>query len=69
MKKLNIDNYILQNYKNKTNAQMALECGCNKSTISHHRKRLGISATDLNNQLREKTKYICSQYKKKQKLL
>lgn len=67
MKKLNIDNYILQNYKNKTNTQMALECGCSKSTISHHRKRLGISATELNNQLREKTKYICSQYGKKTK--
>lgn len=67
MKKLNIDNYILQNYKIKTNAQMALECGCNKSTISNHRKKLGISATELNSQLRNKTEYICSQYGKKTK--
>ena len=67
MKKLNIDNYILQNYKTKTNAQMALECGCNKSTISNHRKKLGISATELNSQLRNKTEYICSQYGKKTK--
>lgn len=67
MKKLNIDNYILQNYKTKTNAQMALECGCNKSTISSHRKKLGISATELNQELRNKTNYICSQYGKKTK--
>lgn len=67
MKKLNIDNYILQNYKTKTNAQMALECGCNKSTISNHRKKLGISATELNSQLRNKTEYICSQHGKKTK--
>ena len=67
MKKLNINNYILQNYKTKTNAQMALEYGCNKSTISNHRKKLGISATELNSQLRNKTEYICSQYGKKTK--
>lgn len=67
MKKFNIDNYILQNYKIKTNAQMALECGCNKSTISNHRKKLGISATELNQSLRDKTNYICSQYGKKTK--
>ena len=65
MKKLNIDEYILLNYKNKTNAQMAIECGCNKSTISNHRKKLGISWTDLNNNLRDKTNYICSQKGKK----
>ena len=65
MKSFNIDEYILQNYKIKTNAQMALECGCNKTTISKHRKKLGISFTDLNNQLREKAPYICSQYGKK----
>ena len=67
MNRLNIDNYILQNYKNKTNAQMAQECGCNKSTISNHRKKLGISATELNQKLRNKTDYICSQYGKKTK--
>lgn len=68
MNKLNIDNYILQNYRNKTNAQMAQECGCNKSTISNHRKKLGISATELNQKLRNKTDYICSQYGKKTKV-
>lgn len=67
MKKLNIDNYILQNYKEKTNAQMALECGCNVSTISNHRKKLGISASELNKELRSKTEYICSQFGKKTK--
>lgn len=67
MNRLNIDNYILQNYKNKTNAQMAQECGCNKSTISNHRKKLGISATEFNQELRKKTDYICSQYGKKTK--
>lgn len=67
MKKFNIEEYILQNYKIKTNAQMALECGCSKSTISHHRKQLGISATELNKALRDKTDYICSQYGKKTK--
>lgn len=65
MKKFNIDNYILENYKTKTNAQMALECGCCKSTISDKRKKLGISATDLNKTLREKTPYICEMYGKK----
>ena len=35
MKKRNIDEYILKNYKEKTNAQMALELGCSKSTISN----------------------------------
>lgn len=68
MKKLNIDNYILQNYKTKTNAQMAQALGCNKSTVANHRKKLGISATDLNKQLREYTDYICSQYGKKTKV-
>lgn len=67
MKKLDIDSYILQNYKEKTNAQMAQEWGCNKSTISNHRKKLGISASDLNKDLRNKTEYICSQYGKKTK--
>lgn len=67
MKKFNIDEYILKNYKNKTNAQMALECGCCKSTISNHRVKLGISATDLNNKLRAKIPYICSQKGKKTK--
>lgn len=67
MKKFNIDNYILQNYKEKTNTQMALECGCNVSTISNHRKKLGISATELNKQLRDKIPYICSQKGKKTK--
>ena len=67
MRKLSIDDYILLNYKNKTNAQMALELGCNKSTISNHRKKLGISATDRNKQLREQIPYICSQYGKKTK--
>lgn len=67
MKKPNIDEYILQNYRTKTNAQMALEYGCNKSTISNHRKKLGISATELNQHLRDKTEYICSQYGKKTK--
>ena len=65
MKKLNIDEYILMNYKEKTNAQMAFECGCNKSTISNHRKKLGISWTELNSKLRENTEYICSQKGKK----
>lgn len=64
MKKLNIDNYILQNYKTKTNAQMAQEWGCNTSTITNHRKKLGISATELNKNLRAQTAYICSQYGK-----
>lgn len=67
MKKLDIDSYILQNYKEKTNAQMAQEWGCNKSTISNHREKLGISASDLNKDLRNKTRYICSQYGKKTK--
>ena len=67
MKKFNIDEYILKNYKNKTNAQMALECGCCKSTISNHRAKLGISATDLNNELRRQVPYICSQKGKKTK--
>ena len=65
MKKINIDEYILKNYKEKTNAQMALEIGCSKSTISNHRKHLGISASDLNIKLREHTEYICEQYGKK----
>lgn len=65
MNRLNIDEYILKNYKEKTNAQMALECGCNKSTISNHRKKLGISWSELNSQLKNKTKYICSQKGKK----
>lgn len=65
--KADIDNYILQNYKIKTNAQMAQELGCNKSTISNHRKKLGISATELNSKLREQTDYICSQRGKKTK--
>ena len=65
MKKFNIDNYILENYKTKTNAQMALECGCNVSTISNKRKKLGISATELNKALREKTPYICEMYGRK----
>lgn len=64
-KKLKIDDYILQNYRNKTNAEMAKELGCNKSTISTHRKKLGISATALNFALREKEQYICSQVNKK----
>ena len=68
MKRFNIDNYILQNYREKTNAQMAQECGCSKSTISNHRKKLGISKTELNSQLRNKTKYICEQYGKKTKV-
>lgn len=67
MHRLNIDNYILQNYKTKTNAQMAQECDCSKSTISNHRKKLGISATELNNNLRAQTDYICSQQGKKTK--
>lgn len=67
MKKLNIDEYILQNYRTKTNAQMAQELGCNKSTITNHRKKMGISASDLNKQLREHTDYICSQYGKRTK--
>lgn len=67
MKKLNIDEYILQNYRIKTNAQMAQELGCNKSTITNHRKKMGISASDLNKQLREHTDYICSQYGKRTK--
>lgn len=67
MKRLNIDKYILQNYKIKTNAQMAQELGCNKSTISNHRKKLGISATDLNKQLNKHIDYICDQYGKKTK--
>lgn len=65
MKKFNIDNYILENYKTKTNAQMALECGCCRSTISNKRKKLGISATELNEELRKKTPYICEMYGKK----
>lgn len=65
MKKLNIDEYILKNYKTKTNAQMAQELGCSKSTISNHRKHLGISASMLNSNLREYTQYICEQYGKK----
>lgn len=65
MKKLNIDEYILKNYKIKTNAQMAQELGCSKSTISNHRKHLGISASMLNSSLREYTQYICEQYGKK----
>ncbi len=65
MKKLNIDEYILKNYKVKTNAQMAQELGCSKSTISNHRKHLGISASMLNSNLREYTQYICEQYGKK----
>ena len=65
MKKRNIDEYILKNYKEKTNAQMALELGCSKSTISNHRKHLGISASDLNVNLRKNTQYICEQYGKK----
>lgn len=65
MKKINIDEYILKNYKEKTNAQMALELGCSKSTISNHRKHLGISASDLNSNLRSNTKYICEQYGRK----
>ena len=65
MKKLNIDEYILKNYKEKTNAQMAHELGCSKSTISNHRKHLGISASDLNSNLRSNTQYICDQYGKK----
>lgn len=65
MKKLNIDEYILKNYKVKTNAQMAQELGCSKSTISNHRKHLGISASMLNHNLREYTQYICEQYGKK----
>lgn len=65
MKKINIDNYILENYKTKTNAQMALECGCHRSTISNKRKKLGISATELNKALREKTSYICEMYGRK----
>lgn len=65
MKKLSIDEYILLNYKEKTNQEMADELGCNKSTISNHRKKLGISWSDLNNKLQEKIPYICSQYGKK----
>ena len=65
MKKRNIDEYILKNYKEKTNAQLALELGCSKSTISNHRKHLGISASDLNVNLRKNTQYICEQYGKK----
>ena len=65
MKKINIDEYILKNYKEKTNAQMAQELGCSKSTISNHRKHLGISASNLNTKLREYTEYICKQYGKK----
>ena len=67
MKKISIDEYILQNYKTKTNAEMAEECGCNRSTISNHRKKLGISASELNKQLRNNTEYICKQYGKKTK--
>lgn len=65
MKKLTIDKYILLNYKEKTNEQMAKEFGCCKSTISHHRKKLGISATEMNRTLRDKTEYICSQFGRK----
>lgn len=65
MKKLTIDEYILLNYKEKTNAQMAKELGCCKSTISHHRKNLGISTTEMNRTLRKKTDYICDQFGKK----
>jgi hypothetical protein len=67
MKSLSIDEYILLNYKKKTNAQMALECGCNKSTISNHRKKLGISQTEFNKKLRDKAEYICSQKGKRTK--
>lgn len=62
-----IDEYILSHYKKMTNAQMALELGVNKSTISNHRKKLGISWSDLNSKLRSNTEYICSQYRKKTK--
>lgn len=65
MKKLSIDEYILLNYKEKTNKEMAEEIGCNISTISNHRKKLGISWSDLNNKFQEKIPYICSQYGKK----
>lgn len=65
MKKLSVDEYILLNYKEKTNREMAEEIGCNVSTISNHRKKLGISWSDLNNKLQEKIPYICSQYGKK----
>lgn len=65
MKKMTIDEYILLNYKEKTNAQMAQELGCCRSTISHHRKKLGISATERNKELRSKTEYICSQFGKR----
>ena len=44
---------------------MAQELGCSKSTISNHRKHLGISASMLNSNLREHTQYICEQYGKK----
>lgn len=64
-KKIKIDDYILQNYRSKTNAEMAKDLGCSKSTISNHRKKLGISATDLNFALRKKENYICSQINKK----
>lgn len=67
MKKLSIDEYVLLNYKEKTNAQMAVELGCSKSTISDRRKKLGISATELNKELREKVPYICKQYGRKTK--
>ena len=65
MKKLNIDEYILKNYKIKTNTQMAQELNCSKSTISNHRRHLGISASDLNATLRNNTQYICEQYGRK----
>ena len=65
MKKFNIDDYILENYKTKTNAQMAEECGCCISTITNKRKKMGISATDLNDKLREKVPYICEMFGKK----
>ncbi len=61
----NIDEYILQNYKTQTNAQMAEKCKCCTSTISNHRKKLGLSNLERNKKLQQKAEYICNQYGKK----
>ncbi len=61
------DAFILKNYKKMTNLEMANQLKCSKSTISNRRKKLGISWTELNFNIKEKKEEIVSLYIKQGK--
>lgn len=63
MLRLDIDKYILENYRSKTSRELAKELNCDKKTINNHKKELGLLSN--NKILRNQEEYICSQYGKK----